>query len=73
MSIKKQLAAYYDKQGLTGKHRRKAMQYDMKAVLANAIAHRGHARRLRSLSGAFIFGRSVEGHTYWARRAYGWC
>ena len=32
MSIKKQLAAYYDKQGLTGKHRRKAMQWDMRQV-----------------------------------------
>lgn len=32
MSIKKQLSAYYDKQGLTGKHRRKAMQWDRKAL-----------------------------------------
>lgn len=72
MSIKKQLAAYYGKQGLTGKHRRKAMQYDMKAVRANAIAHRGHARRLHSLGGAFIFNHSPEGNTYWARRAYDW-
>lgn len=32
MSIKKQLAAYYDKQGLTGKHRRKATQWDMRQV-----------------------------------------
>ena len=32
MAIKKQLAAYYDKQGLTGKHRRKAMQWDMRQV-----------------------------------------
>lgn len=32
MSIKKQLSAYYDKQGLTGKHRRKAMQWDMRQV-----------------------------------------
>lgn len=32
MAIKKQLSAYYDKQGLTGKHRRKAMQWDMRQV-----------------------------------------
>jgi len=32
MSIKKQLAAYYDAQGLEGKHRRKAVQYDRKQL-----------------------------------------
>lgn len=34
MSIKKQLQKYYAKQGLTGKHLRKAIQWDMKAVSA---------------------------------------
>jgi hypothetical protein len=34
VSIKKELRAYYAKQGLTGKHLRKALQWDMKAVTA---------------------------------------
>ena len=72
MTIKKQLAAFYDKQGLTGKHRRKAMQYDMKAVRANVKAYHGYARPVHVLAAAFIFMSSPEGNQYWARRAYGW-
>lgn len=74
MSIKKQLSAYYAKQGLTGKHRRKAMQYDMKAVRKNIKAYHGpYASSVHELGAAFLFKDAPEGHTYWARRAYGWC
>lgn len=69
MSIKKQLAAFYAKQGLTGKHRRKAMQYDMKAV-NTAIRTQSVRYRCPYLSGAFSFKKTVEGHRYWAVRAY---
>lgn len=67
MSIKKQLAAYYDKQGLTGKHRRKAMQYDMKAVRANVKADRfgTHAPCLQC---SFFFADSPQGGDYWYSR-----
>lgn len=69
MSIKRQLAAYYDKQGLTGKHRRKAMQYDMKAARHNAKVFRGHSRGLFCLLSSFIFTKTPEGQEYWACRA----
>lgn len=68
MSIKKQLSAYYDKQGLTGKHRRKAMQYDMKAARHNAKVFWGHSRELFYLMSSFIFMETPEGHEYWACR-----
>ena len=72
MSIKKQLAKFYDKQSLTGKHRRKAVQYDMKAVRVNTTAYHGYAHRVHTLGSAFLFDDSPEGQEYWARRAYGW-
>lgn len=72
MSIKKQLSAYYDKQGLTGKHHRKAMQHDMKAVRENIKAFHGcDSPAPTSLGSAFIFDGAPEGYEYWARRAYG--
>lgn len=67
MSIKKQLAAYYDKQGLTGKHRRKAMQYDMKAVRENIKACR-HGSRQPRLSASFVFHSTPQGERYWYAR-----
>ena len=67
MSIKKQLAAYYAKQGLTGKHRRKAMQYDMKAVRENIKACSCGSRQ-PTLSSSFIFRRAPQGERYWYRR-----
>lgn len=67
MSIKKQLSAFYDKQGLTGKHRRKAMQYDMKAVRANIKAdHCG--MRSNYLQASFFFMDSPQGGDYWYAR-----
>lgn len=64
MSIKQELRAYYAKQGLTGKHLRKALQWDMKAVARNkAPFNRG-----RSLSSAFVWIKSPQGHLYWMHR-----
>lgn len=66
MSIKQELRAYYAKQGLTGKHLRKALQWDMKAVSRNkAPWNRG-----LSLSSAFVWGESPPGHLYWMNRRY---
>lgn len=67
MTIKKQLAAYYDKQGLTGKHRRKAMQYDMKAVRANVKACR-HGSYACHLMSSFFFHDTPQGGEYWHSR-----
>lgn len=65
MTIKKQLAAYYDKQGLTGKHRRKAMQYDMKAVRENVSPC---VTAPTSLFHAFSWRNTPQGGAYWAAR-----
>lgn len=67
MSIKKQLAAYYDKQGLTGKHRRKAMQHDLRIIrnspkLSPDTAHL-HAR--------IDWSRTPGGYDYWLNRSCG--
>jgi len=67
MSIKKQLSAYYDKQGLTGKHHRKAMQYDMKAVRAN-VRRDVYGAYTKGLQSAFYFVKSPQGHAYWNAR-----
>lgn len=68
MGVKKELQAYYAKQGLTGKHLRKAIQYDMKAVKAAAKAQRLHA--VPDLM-AFHWGRTPQSkarYLYWAQR-----
>lgn len=67
MTIKQQLNKFYDKQGLTGKHRRKAMQYDMKAVRANVLRDYcgAYSTRLRS---SFYFVGSPQGGAYWYAR-----
>lgn len=67
MSIKQQLSEFYDEQGLTGKHRRKAMQWDMKAARRNAWFPDS-----QRLQGMFSFTHTPEGHNYWAVRAYPW-
>ena len=73
MSIKKQLQKFYAKQGLEGKHLRKAIQWDMKAFRRN-VMDRSHAvngcGRLDSpLLAAFIWSATPEGGEYWAARS----
>lgn len=65
MSIKQELREYYAKQGLTGKHLRKALQWDMKAVARN----KERWNPGRALSSAFVWGESPQGHAYWMHRA----
>lgn len=72
MSIKKQLQKFYAKQGLEGKHLRKAIQWDMKAARRNVMA-RSHAvngcgRLGADLWAAFIWSATPEGGRYWMRR-----
>lgn len=72
MSIRKRLSEFYVAQGLTGKHLRKALQWDMRAVRAN-IANpvcNGCNRYTNglSLSGAFIWSETPQGLSYWSAR-----
>lgn len=63
--VKAQLRAFYAAQGLTGKHRRKAMQYDLKQV-----------KKLRNydcdyqLVCLFDWHASPQGGLYWHKRQY---
>ena len=71
MSIKKQLAAYYDKQGLTGKRRRKAMQWDMRQVRKEK-ARKMASTRWVSVNVLFdLHWGSMPNQTlyYWAKRS----
>lgn len=65
MSIKKQLQKFYARQGLTGKHLRKAIQWDMKAVTA---ASKGRQHPVNTLMD--LHWGSMPGTTplYWAYR-----
>jgi hypothetical protein len=72
VSIKSDLQEFYAKQGITGKHLRKAIQWDMKA------ARRNSADRAVNLAGvpfdtadvgcAFAWALSPEGTGYWCAR-----
>lgn len=64
-NVKAQLRAFYDKQGLTGKHRRKAMHYDMKAAKRNSCYPIGKIQ----LGFCFVFDCVPEGGRYWYERA----
>lgn len=61
--VKAQLRAFYAAQGLTGKHRRKAMQYDLKQVKKL----RNHATDM-SLMFLFVWSCTPQGGNYWALR-----
>ena len=70
MSIKKQLQKFYAKQGLEGKHLRKAIQWDMKAARRNTTKSLVGCAWL-TLDSAFTWHDSPEGRNYWAVRC-GW-
>lgn len=61
-TVKHELRAFYAQQGLTGKHLRKAMAYDLRRV-----------RKYRSMPGrlmsAFSWMQTSEGGRYWAARS----
>lgn len=69
MTIKKQLRAFYADQGLTGKHLRKALRYDMKAVRRHVATQQRPP--CNNLQNAFGWGRTPEGAEYWAHREIG--
>lgn len=65
-NVKAQLRAFYDKQGLTGKHRRKAMQYDMKAVRAHCDTF--SQPDSATLACLFLWNHTPQGWHYWSAR-----
>jgi hypothetical protein len=61
LSIKRELQAFYAKQGITGQHRRKAMRYDLKAV-------RKYGNGASELCLSFVWSKTPQGFRYWAAR-----
>lgn len=69
--IKKQLREFYRAQGLSGKHLRSAMRWDMRTAKANALefaVENGIELDTSSISNAFDWGQSDQGFCYWADR-----
>lgn len=75
--VNAQLRAFYDAQGLTGQHRRRAMQHDRRRIREVAIHETGQPFTptmpcTDTLDCAFVWWRTKEGHGYWlARREAG--
>lgn len=71
MSIKKQVQAFYAKQGLQGKHLRKAIQWDLRRIrrLAKQWAYFiGTDRHGDNIADAFVWEDTREGFDYWCAR-----
>ena len=69
--IKKQLKAFYRAQGLSGKHLRSALRWDMRTAKANALefaVENGIELDVSSISNAFDWSESKQGFDYWADR-----
>lgn len=69
--IKKQLREFYRRQGLSGKHLRSAMRWDMRTAKANALefaVENGIELDTSSISNAFDWGDSDQGFRYWDDR-----
>lgn len=85
VTIRGQLNAYYDAQGLDAKSKRKAIQHDMRRIAfyvkrdkPSTIEVHGYAytraemaRVGLGIAGAFLFHDIKEGPEYWANRAAG--
>lgn len=69
--IKNELRAFYANQGLTGKHLRKALRHDMKAVARNIQTQGRTVVSDTGLTRAFGWDHSPEGMSYWALRSVG--
>lgn len=65
-NAKAQLRAFYEKQGLTGKHRRKAMRYDMKAIRKNCDNFSNP--KDNTVAYLFLWSQTPQGWVYWHRR-----
>lgn len=61
--VNAQLREFYAAQGVTGKHRRKAMQYDLKQI--KRLRRRDGDRPIIDL---FSRHHSPQGHVYWHDR-----
>lgn len=68
MGVKQELSKFYVNQGLSGKHLRKAIQYDQRSIRKQRNEYHRHAH---SLTGALSWACSVEGTGYWLVRAMG--
>ena len=68
MNCKQQLQAFYAKQGLTGKHRRQAMRYDMRAIRRATGSDWDIGRW--DIGGSILWSLTPQGHAYWSARAY---
>lgn len=71
--INAQLRAFYDAQGLTGQHRRRALQYDRRRIREEAIRDIGRPFTpthpgTDSIACAFAWHRTTDGHWYWMIR-----
>lgn len=71
--INAQLRAFYDAQGLTGQHRRRALQYDRRRIREVAIHETGQpfvpsCADTDTLSCAFVWWLTKEGRGYWLAR-----
>ncbi|CEF89234.1 hypothetical protein [Pseudomonas phage vB_PaeM_PAO1_Ab17] len=66
-TIRKQLNDHYDRQGLTGNHRRLAMKADLRLV--EKYTDPDMAAWLKAypvgLDGAFVWSNTPEGHNSW--------
>lgn len=63
MNCRANLKRFYDKQGLTGQHRRRAVQYDMRAL------RKAGADLQAGLWSALVWGATPQGIGYWGARA----
>lgn len=69
--IKKQLKAFYQRQGLSGKHLRSALRWDMRTAKANALAFSQDndiPLDISTISNAFEWCSTKQGFEYWGDR-----
>lgn len=72
--VNAQLRAFYDAQGLTGQHRRRAIQHDRRRIREEAIRQFGrpfepaHENVRDHLMCAFVWKDTREGVWYWSER-----
>lgn len=67
MSIKQQLRKYYNAQGLTGEHLRKALSFDLRQVRKGPVLNIGS----QQLSSRLNWDGTPQGYAYWLERACG--
>lgn len=73
MTINAQLSQFYNRQGLTGKHRRSALKHDRRKVRRNTAQYQSAVAPEErwtptSLGTAFSWFETSEGCSYWSAR-----